>query len=68
MSLTRRNLLAGVAVAAGALTLESAMPAAVAEKELPAALPRFGVSTYSFWQFRHEPQRDIQFVELKVWL
>jgi sugar phosphate isomerase/epimerase len=57
MTLSRRTLLAGVAAAAGTLTLESTMSAA--ENKEPAALPRFGVSTYSFWQFRHEPLRDL---------
>lgn len=57
MSLSRRTLLTSAAIAAGSLTLESTMSAA--EKESPPALPRFGVSTYSFWQFRHEPLRDV---------
>lgn len=57
MNFSRRHLLAGAAVAAGTVTLDSTLPAQ--EKVQPAALPRFGVSTYSFWQFRHEPLRDV---------
>ena len=58
MTVSRRTLLATAAVAAGAMTLESPMFAA--EKELPITIPRFGVSTYSFWQFRHEKLRDVE--------
>jgi L-ribulose-5-phosphate 3-epimerase len=57
MHLSRRTLLASAAVAAGAMTLESTVSAA--DKTPPVAMPRFGVSTYSFWQFRHEPLRDV---------
>jgi sugar phosphate isomerase/epimerase len=39
------------------MTLESTVPAA--DKVPSVAMPRFGVSTYSFWQFRHEPLRDV---------
>jgi L-ribulose-5-phosphate 3-epimerase len=55
--ITRRTLLAGAVAAAGAIAMETPMPAQ--EKPAPAALPRFGVSSYSFWQFRHEKLRDV---------
>lgn len=57
MNLSRRTLLTCSAAAAGGLALE--FPLSAAEKEPPSALPRFAVSTYSFWQFRHEPLRDV---------
>ena len=52
--LSRRHLLA----AGASLTAAAALPAAVrgAEDEAPPRrLPRVGVSTYSFWQFREDP-------------
>lgn len=52
--LSRRHLLA----AGASLTAAAALPAAVrgAEHGAPASrLPRVGVSTYSFWQFREDP-------------
>jgi len=51
---SRRSLLA----AGGSLTAAAAMPVTALAADAPAAprrLPHFGVSTYSFWQFREEP-------------
>lgn len=56
---SRRTFLAATAAAAGVPVLAAAEPAAP-PAALPAAPPaarppRFGVSTYSFWQFREQP-------------
>jgi len=59
MSLSRRALLTGAAAMAGTFAVPSASAAEQNElKRLP--LPRFAVSSYSFWQFRHAHLRDIQ--------
>src|SRR5688572_15207604 len=54
MPLTRRGLLAGAALAASPIST----PAAGELK--PTRRWRFAVSTYSFWQFRHEHLRRIE--------
>lgn len=56
MTIDRRSLLAALGAAA--------VPAALAGETEAAAAPvlppnRIGISTYSFWQFRHEDLRDV---------
>ena len=53
-SLSRR----GILTAGGSIAAAAALPAPLRAADTPAAprrLPHFGVSTYSFWQFREEP-------------
>jgi sugar phosphate isomerase/epimerase len=56
MSITRRSFFASTALAAGAAALNASQPPA----NPPARPNRIGVSTYSFWQFRHNDLRDIE--------
>jgi L-ribulose-5-phosphate 3-epimerase len=55
MTLQRRELLVGAAIAASPIPLRAAIG-----PENPARRQRFAVSTYSFWQFRHERLRPIE--------
>ena len=48
----------GILTAGGSIAAAAALPAPLRAADTPAAprrLPHFGVSTYSFWQFREEP-------------
>jgi L-ribulose-5-phosphate 3-epimerase len=57
MHIARRNVLLGASAMAGLACLP---PSLVAEENKTMARNRFAVSTYSFWQFRHEAYRDIE--------
>jgi L-ribulose-5-phosphate 3-epimerase len=52
---SRRRLLQGCGLAAGVAVLPRPMPAADPPAAVTLRPVRFGVSTYSFWQFRAEP-------------
>jgi len=55
MPLTRRTLLAGAAMAASPISTQAAYVQSPSARR-----QRFAVSTYSFWQFRHEHLRRIE--------
>jgi L-ribulose-5-phosphate 3-epimerase len=63
MSATRREFLAGAAVAGAALATASRADGAQAAPpvaERPRRPNRIGISTYSFWQFRNNNLRDLE--------
>ncbi len=62
MTLSRREwLLSSTALASTTLASFSCSPTLIpAQEKEPTPRNRFAVSTYSFWQFRHEPLRDVE--------
>lgn len=59
-SLNRRNMLLATAAAAGTLATGRTTVASPAPQATPVRRKRFGVSTYSFWQFKNDDLRSVE--------